>query len=163
MTHENTAKSQHAEHLLKATGVYYEMETVINHCISEAYGLKARSNDFEIYEKNGYIYFLRDNDLIDHNWGSLSAEEITNCRRFFDNEKMSRCFFCFQPQNMLHLKFFMKDDYIFNSTEKFNLFVDVFFPDFYKDHEFKISAYTQPIVDTEHDVSQALFWHALAR
>jgi hypothetical protein len=163
MTHENTAKSQHAEHLLKATGIYYEMETIIIHCTLEAYGLDPRYDDFETYEKNGYIHFLQDNDLIDRNCGSLSDEEITNCRRFFDNGKMSRCFFGFQPPHMLHLKFFMKDDYISNKTDKFNLFVDVFFPDFYKDHEFKISAYTQPIIDTEHDVSQALFWHALAR
>ena len=163
MTHEDTAKSRHAEHLLKATGIYYEMETIIDHCISVAYEDDYYSDDFKTYEKNGYVQFLQDGALTDHNLGSLTDEEINNCERFFDNETVSRCFFSFQPPNMLHLKFFMKDDYISNKTDKFNLFVDVFFPDFYKDHEFKISAYTQPIIDTEHDVSQALFWHALAR
>lgn len=164
MTHENTAKSQHAEHLLKATGIYYEMESIIFHCISAAYEEENHySDNFKTYEKNGYIHFLQDEALTDHNWGSLTYEEIKNCRRFFDDETMSRCFFSFQPQNMLHLKFFMKDDYILNNNEKFNLIVDVFFPDFYNADEFKISAYTQPIIDPEHDVSQALFWHALAR
>ena len=163
MIHENTAKSRHAEHLLKATGIYYEMETVINHCISEAYGPTARSHDFETYEKDGYRHFLQDSRLIGNIWGFLSDEEITNCRKFFDNETMSRCYFRFQPHDVLYLRFFMKDDHIFNKTDKFNLFVDVFFPDCYDSDEFKISAYTQPIIDTEHDVSQALFWHALAR
>lgn len=139
------------------------METIIDHCISVAYDDDFNSDDFETYEKDGYVYFLQDSALIDHNLGSLTDEEIKNCMRFFDNETMSRCFFSFQPQDMLHLKFYLKDDYIFNSTEKFTLLADVFFPDYFNADEFKISAYTQPIVDTEHDVSQALFWHALAR